>query len=64
MLPPLFQTITYINPIFYIINGFRYGFLGFADVSLWLATGVLVTFVAVFIAIAWYLLKTGLGLKQ
>ncbi len=64
MLPPLFQTITYVNPIFYIINGFRYGFLGFADVSLLLATGVLMTFVAVFVAIAWYLLKTGLGLKQ
>lgn len=64
MLPPLFQTLTYANPIFYIINGFRYGFLGFADVSLLLATAVLLALVVVFIAINWYLLRTGLGLKQ
>lgn len=63
-LPPLFQTLTYLNPIFYLINGFRYGFLGFADVSLWLATGVLFVLVAAFVAISWYLLRTGLGLKQ
>lgn len=64
MLPPFFQTITYLNPIFYIINGFRYGFLGFADVPMWLASLVLLGLVALFVAIAWYLLRTGLGLKQ
>ncbi len=63
-LPPFFQTLTHLNPIFYIINGFRYGFLGFADVSLLEATAVLIAIVAVFVGIAWYLLKTGLGLKQ
>ncbi len=57
-------TLTHFNPIFYIINGFRYGFLGFADVSIWFATGVLVALIAIFLAINWYLLKTGLGLKQ
>ena len=33
-LPPLWQTVSLFNPIFYIINGFRYGFLGTSDVSL------------------------------
>jgi ABC-2 type transport system permease protein len=64
MLPPFFQTITYLNPIFYIINGFRYGFLGISDVSLVLATSVLLGLVAFFVAVSWYLLRTGLGLKQ
>lgn len=64
MLPPFFQALTYANPIFYIINGFRYGFLGFADVPMWLATAVLFGITALFVAINWYLLKTGLGLKQ
>jgi ABC-2 type transport system permease protein len=64
MLPPLFQSVTYANPIFYIINGFRYGFLGISDVPMWLATAVLLALVAVFTAINWYLLRTGLGLKQ
>ncbi len=63
-LPEFFQTLTFLNPVFYIINGFRYGFLGFADVSLWTATGVLLALVAIFTGIAWYLLRTGLGLKQ
>jgi ABC-2 type transport system permease protein len=30
-LPPLFQTISHANPFFYVISGFRYGFLGAAD---------------------------------
>jgi ABC-2 type transport system permease protein len=63
-LPVFFQTLTFLNPVFYIINGFRYGFLGFADVSLWTATGVLLLLVVIFAGIAWYLLRTGLGLKQ
>jgi ABC-2 type transport system permease protein len=63
-LPPLFQTLTHFNPIFYLINGFRYGFLGFADVSILTCVSVLLGLVVVFVAIAWYLIKTGLGLKQ
>ncbi len=63
-LPHFFQTVTYFNPVFYLINGFRYGFLGYSDVSLWLASAVLLTLVAVFTGIALYLLKNGLGLKQ
>jgi ABC-2 type transport system permease protein len=63
-LPPLFQTLTHLNPIFYLVNGFRYGFLGFADVSLWTAVAVLLGLVAIFVGISWYLLKNGLGLKQ
>lgn len=64
MLPTWFQSITYANPIFYIINGFRYGFLGITDVPMWVATAVLVALATVFGAINWYLLRSGLGLKQ
>jgi ABC-2 type transport system permease protein len=31
-LPPLFKTIAHLNPFFYAIDGFRYGFLGHSDV--------------------------------
>lgn len=58
------STLTHFNPIFYLINGFRYGFLGFADVSVWVCTGVLLALILIFLGINWYLLKTGLGLKQ
>lgn len=64
LLPTWWQAITYANPLFYLINGFRYGFLGITDVSLALSIGILVAMIAALIAINWYLIRTGLGLKQ
>ena len=63
-LPPLVQYVTYVNPIFYLINGFRYGFLGIADIALWISLAVLGGMIVVLIAINMYLIRTGLGLKQ
>lgn len=40
MLPPLWQKISYINPMFYLIDGFRWAVLGQADISPWIAGGV------------------------
>lgn len=60
----LWQTLTHYNPIFYIINGFRHGFLGFSDVSIYTSFGVLIALNVIFAGIAWYLIKIGLGLKQ
>ncbi|MEK7133578.1 MAG: ABC transporter permease [Patescibacteria group bacterium] len=63
-LPAWAQGFTYINPIFYLINGFRYGFLGIADIALWISFAVLFAMIAALIGINWYLIRTGLGLKQ
>jgi ABC-2 type transport system permease protein len=63
-LPQFAQYFTYVNPIFYLINGFRYGFLGIADIPLWISLAVLTGMIAVLTAINWYLIRTGLGLKQ
>ena len=63
-LPQFAQYITYVNPIFYLINGFRYGFLGITDVSLWISVSLLGAMVAVLIGINWYFIRTGLGLRQ
>lgn len=63
-LPQIAQYATYINPIFYLINGFRYGFLGIADIPIWISLAVLGGIIAVLVAINWYLIRTGLGLKQ
>lgn len=63
-LPGVWSTLTKFNPVFYIINGFRYGFLGISDVSLYLSVGLLTLFAAVLLGVAWYLIKTGLGLRQ
>ena len=63
-LPQAAQYVTYVNPIFYLINGFRYGFLGIADIPLWISFVVLTGMIAALVAINWYLIRTGLGLKQ
>lgn len=63
-LPEWWQTLTYANPLFYLINGFRYGFLGSADISLLTSVGILVALISILMGINWYLIKKGLGLKQ
>ncbi|TCP13590.1 ABC-2 type transport system permease protein [Crenobacter luteus] len=39
-LPPLWRAVSHANPVFYMIDGFRYGFFGQADVSPWLSLAV------------------------
>ena len=63
-LPAWAQGFTYVNPIFYLINGFRYGFLGIADIPLWISLAVLAGMITTLAAINWYLIRTGLGLRQ
>lgn len=63
-LPDWWQAITYVNPLFYLINGFRYGFLGITDVPIVTSIAVLLTLIALLIGINWYLIRKGLGLKQ
>jgi ABC-2 type transport system permease protein len=63
-LPSAVQLISHLNPVFYLINGFRYGFLGITDVSLTTAYAVLFGLAALLVAINWYLIRNGLGLKQ
>ncbi|MCC7197262.1 ABC transporter permease [Candidatus Peregrinibacteria bacterium] len=62
-LPPLMQTISQFNPILYMVDGFRYGFYGFSDVSIWMSIAVLLGFTFTFILVSLYLLKKGIGLR-
>ncbi|MCW5698043.1 MAG: ABC transporter permease [Bauldia sp.] len=64
VLPEFWRGLTHVNPLFYIIDGFRYGFLGSSDVSPWLSFAVLLGLVAVLGAFAIHLIRTGLGLRQ
>lgn len=64
MLPELWQTVSLFNPILYMINGFRYGFYGFADVDVWLSFGLLMLFTVVLTALNLWLLKKGEGVRS
>ncbi len=62
-LPALWQKVSYLNPIFYMINGFRFGFYGISDVNVFLSLGLLIAFAVGLIVINLYLLKKGLGMR-
>jgi ABC-2 type transport system permease protein len=64
LLPPIWQAISKLNPIVYMISGFRYGFLGISDVPLVFTMAVLVAFIVVFYLLAWYLIERGRGLRS
>ena len=42
-LPPFWQKVSHLNPFFFMIDGFRFGFFGQSDVSPWLSLGVVGT---------------------
>ncbi len=63
-LPPVWQTVSLFNPILYLINGFRYGFLGTSDVPLYICVLVLLALTIILVGVNWYFLKKGLGLRQ
>ncbi|WP_270997257.1 ABC transporter permease [Listeria seeligeri] len=64
MLPPIWQAVSKVNPIVYMISGFRYGFLGVTDVPIMVSMLILVLFIVVLYAICWYLISKGRGLRS
>ena len=63
-LPTLFQTISHINPFFYMIDGFRYGFLGASDGSINIGIIYLTILSFVMWFIAFYLYRKGYKIKS
>ena len=63
LLPSIWQTISHVNPVLYMVNAFRYGFLGVSDVRLSVAYTIIIGFILVFYWWAWYLIRTGRGLR-
>ncbi len=64
LLPPFWQAASHVNPIIYMINGFRYGFIGISDVPMWMSYLVVSLFIVVLYAVCWHLVKKGTGLRH
>ncbi len=64
LLPAWAQAATHANPIFYMVNAFRYGLLGQSDVPLAVAFALMLGFVAALSTLALWLLKRGVGLRS
>ena len=62
-LPPFWQAASHLNPFFYMVDGFRYGFFGQSDVSPWLSLGIVALAWAVVAAIALQMLRSGYKLR-
>ena len=64
MLPPFWQGVTLLNPVVYLISGFRWSFFEIADVDIRLSLWMIVSFLAICIAIVFWIFRTGYQLKQ
>ena len=62
-LPGLWQTVSHLNPFFYMVDGFRRGFFGVSDVSPWLSLAIVGASFAVVAAITLRLLAIGYKLR-
>jgi ABC-2 type transport system permease protein len=62
-LPAFWQGVSHLNPFFYMIDGFRYGFFGISDVSPWISLAVVGTAAAIVSLIALHLLKIGYKIR-
>jgi len=64
MLPDFWQQVSHINPILYMVNTFRYGFLGISDINISLSYVIIIGFVLMLYGYALYLLRIGHGIRR
>ncbi|MFB6301414.1 MAG: ABC transporter permease [Haloferacaceae archaeon] len=62
-LPPTLRPLATANPFFYMVNGFRYGLLGYAEADPWASFGVLLATTTVVLVAAVFLVREGYGLR-
>jgi ABC-2 type transport system permease protein len=63
-LPDFWQRVSHLNPFFYMIDGFRYGFFGVSDVSPWLSLAIVGIAMLVVSAVAVHLLRIGYKIRS
>lgn len=64
LLSNFWQFVSLFNPILYMVNLFRFGFLGITDINIYIALGVLFIFLFSFYFLCYYLLEKGFGMRN
>ncbi|MDX5432203.1 MAG: ABC transporter permease [Halomonas sp.] len=64
LLPTFWQNASLLNPILYMVNVFRHGFLGVSDIPVGWALAAIVAFIVVLFAIALWMLEQGKGIRS
>ena len=64
MLPPVWQTVSFFNPVVYLVSGFRWSFFGQADVSIGVSLLAIGGFTLLCLAIIGWIFRTGWRIRQ
>jgi len=64
VLPEFWQKVALLNPVVYLISGFRWSFYSIEDVNIWLSLGMTLGFLGISIAAVVWIFKTGYRLKK
>ena len=64
VLPPFWQKVTLLNPVVYLVSGFRWSFFEVADVHVEVSLAMTAVFLALCLAIIWWIFRTGYRLKN
>ena len=64
LLPEFWRTVSKFNPILYMINAFRYGYLGFSDINIVFAISFIVLCIIILFSVSLFFMRKGYGLKQ
>jgi len=63
LLPAFWQNLSLANPVLYMINAFRFGFLGVSDIPVGIAFAIILGFIVVLTLYSLHLLRRGVGIK-
>ena len=64
MLPPFWQTVTYFNPVVYLINGLRFAFYGVSGFNIWISIATMILFLITCVTLVTMILKKGYNIKN
>jgi ABC-2 type transport system permease protein len=64
MLPPVWQKVALLNPVVYLVSGFRWSFFETSDVGVGLSLGMVAAFLALCLVTVWWIFRTGYRLKS
>jgi len=64
MLPPFWQNVTLLNPVVYLISGFRWSFYGVSDIGVGISLAMILVFLAACLTAVWWIFRTGYRLKN
>jgi ABC-2 type transport system permease protein len=64
MLPPFWEGVAKLNPVLYLVSGFRWSFFGLADVPVGVSLFAVAVFLALGMLAVWYIFRTGWRLRN